>query len=57
MTILQYAGFLGVTVLAIVLILRAVFFLVIVKSDPLKAIIPRWPKAKRQIEQEISEAS
>ena len=57
MTILQYAGFLGVTVIAITLVLRGCYFLFVVKSDPLKAIIPKWPKLKKQVEQEISGAS
>jgi hypothetical protein len=57
MTILQYAGFLGVTVLAILLVMRGCFFLFIQKVDPIKAIVPRFPRTRKEKEQEMSGAS
>ena len=56
MNLIQYSGFIAITVFAIVIIARAVFF-VAIKADPIKAIVPKWPKIRKQIEQEISEAS
>lgn len=44
MTIAEYAAFAGVTVAAVVVILRACYFLFVLKSDPVKACIPKAPK-------------
>ncbi len=40
MTLAVYSGFVSVTVLAIILILRGCWLLFVCKSDPLKAILP-----------------
>lgn len=40
MTIAEYAAFAGVTVAAVVLMLRACFFCFVAKTDPIKAILP-----------------
>lgn len=44
MTISEYAAFTSITVAAVVVILRACYFLFVLKSDPAKACIPKAPK-------------
>lgn len=39
MSITEYAGFMGITVAAILIILRACYFLFVLKSDPIKAVV------------------
>lgn len=51
MTILQYSGFIAVTVAALLIILRACYFLFVVKTDPLYAVLPslaRWYMNRQQ---------
>ncbi len=40
MTAGSYAAFIGITVVAVVLMLRACFFCFVIKVDPIKAILP-----------------
>lgn len=40
MTIAEYAAFTGITVAAVVLMLRACFFCFVVRTDPIRAILP-----------------
>ena len=40
MNIIQYSEFIGVTVIAIVLVMRACYFVFIVKRDPINAFLP-----------------
>ena len=45
LTLLQYSGFVSVTVIAIVLVMRSCYFLFVIKSDPIKSLLPdiaRW---------------
>ena len=54
---IQYSEFMGVTVLAIILILRGCFFLFVLKGDPIKTIIPKlpkWPKTKEEKDKELA---
>lgn len=44
MTIPEYAAFTSITVAAVVLMLRACFFLFVLKNDPVKACVPQVPK-------------
>jgi len=40
MTIAQYAGFVSITFVFVLLILRACYFLFVAKQDPVKTIVP-----------------
>jgi hypothetical protein len=40
MTVIEYAEFLGVTLVFMLIVLRACYFLFSLKSDPIKAINP-----------------
>ena len=40
MNLIQYSGFLAVTVIAIILVLRGCFFIFVCRIDPIKSIVP-----------------
>ena len=40
MSIIQYSEFIGVTVLAIILVMRGCYFLFVAKADPIKSLLP-----------------
>jgi hypothetical protein len=63
MTLANYAGFIAVTVIAIVLIMRSCFFLFVCKVDPMKAIVPsigRWAhmfESGKKLNRKVAELS
>jgi len=56
MTLSLYAGYATITVISVILIMRAFYFAMIQKSDPIKAIVPRMPKFPKNKQELVDES-
>jgi len=53
MTLTFYASILAITLIFIALVVRIFYYALTLKKDPIKAIIPKWPKTKKEKEYQL----